>query len=132
MNPFDFLDVSEEPGFPEASTTPRSIRNMENLISMIDKHVAEVPPESPRGTAGSPLSPLPGSPRTDLGSPKRARSMSGRDVWHLGKGTSGPRSYGSFGKVSRDKWDSAKPGGETVWEHILKSEKAKERSGTTA
>ena len=128
MNPLESLDVTEEPGFPDLSTTPRSIRNMENLLVTIDKQAAEA--SSPR-TSGTP-SPL-GSPR-DLGSPsaspRKAKSMTGRDVWHLGKGTAGPRSYGSFSKVSRDKWDSSKPGGETVWDQILKSNKANNKEGT--
>merc|ERR1711970_179543 len=128
MNPLESLDVTEEPGFPDLSTTPRSIRNMENLLVTIDKQAAEA--SSPR-TSGT-HSPL-GSPR-DLGSPsaspRKAKSMTGRDVWHLGKGTAGPRSYGSFSKVSRDKWDSSKPGGETVWNQILKSNKANNKEGT--
>merc|ERR1711908_186467 len=64
MNPLESLDVTEEPGFPDLSTTPRSIRNMENLL------------------------------------------------------------------VTIDKWDSSKPGGETVWDQILKSNKANNKEGT--
>jgi len=132
MNAFDLADPAEEPGFPTTCSTPRSIRNMENLISLID---AEVPAngESPVGSphAAGAMAPAhapaqPPSPRQPLGSPRKAKSMTGRDVWHLGKGTGGPRSYGSFNKVTKDKWDSVKPGGETVWDHIIKSEKAKE------
>merc|ERR1712060_201744 len=115
MNAFDLADPSEEPGFPELSTTPRSIRNMENLIAEIQ---ANTPPDSPTGAA-SPHSPLP-SPR----SPVKAKSMSGRDVWHLGKGTSGPGSK-TFKEVKRDKWDTHSPGGSTVWDQIIRSEKAK-------
>lgn len=125
MNAFEMSDPLEEPGFPTLSTTPRSIRNMENIIAMIDQTkdgalnspTSQSPPQSPHS---------PPSPREPLGSPKRSKSMTGRDVWHLGRGTGGPRSYGSFSKVTKDKWDSSKPGGETVWDHILKSEKAKE------
>merc|ERR1711959_760176 len=107
MNAFDLADPSEEPGFPELSTTPRSIRNMENIIAEIH---ANTPPDSP----------LP-SPK----SPVKAKSMSGRDVWHLGKGTSGPGSK-TFKEVKRDKWDTHSPGGSTVWDQIIRSEKAKE------
>jgi len=116
MNAFDLADPSEEPGFPELSTTPRSIRNMENLIAEIH---ANTPPDSPAGA--SPHSPLPPSPK----SPVKAKSMSGRDVWHLGKGTSGPGSK-TFKEVKRDKWDTHSPGGSTVWDQIIRSEKAKE------
>ena len=136
MNAFDLSDPCEEPGFPALSTTPRSIRNMENLITLIEGKDMQ---ESPVGSPHAPQSPRPPqsprsphSPReaTALGSPRKSKSMTGRDVWHLGKGTSGPRSYGSFSKVTQDKWDSAKPGGETVWDHIIKSEKAKEARNT--
>jgi hypothetical protein len=146
MNGFDMVDPCEEPGFPGLSSTPRSIRNMETLISMIDttnnNNTGIINKEncsalnSPRSPVGSPsgtpvaYSTSCPSPREPLGSPKRSKSMTGRDVWHLGRGTGGPRSYGSFSKVTKDKWDSTKPGGETVWDHILKSEKAK--AGRTA
>jgi len=141
MNGFDMVDPCEEPGFPTLSSTPRSIRNMESLISMINADTSAAAAtnkesssalNSPRSPAGTPVgtpvaySTSCPSPREPLGSPKRSKSMTGRDVWHLGKGTGGPRSYGSFSKVTKDKWDSARPGGETVWDHILKSEKAKE------
>merc|ERR1711939_688086 len=101
---------TEEPGFPSLSTTPSSIRNLEASLA------AEEPPLSPT------VSPTP-SPR----SPRRAKSMSGRDVWHLGKGVAGPRSYGSFSTKTKStqRWDKATPGGPTVWDQHKKSEQAK-------
>merc|ERR1711939_544583 len=108
MNTFDVQDPSEEPGYPTLATTPRSIRNMEALIT-----TAAVDESPPSPTLMSSL-----SPRTlnAMGSPKKAKSMKARDVWDLGKGTAGPRSYGSFSKVTANKWDNVRPGEKSVWE----------------
>ena len=117
-------DACEEPGFPSLSSTPRSIRNMENILERIDREERESLSHSPGKSP--PLSPT--SPRAEYaipGSPRKVKSMSGRDVWHLGKGTAGPRSYGSYSKITKDKYDSVKPGGATVWDHILKSEQSR-------
>jgi len=117
MNTFDVQDPSEEPGYPTLATTPRSIRNMEALIT-----TAAVDESPPSPTLMSSL-----SPRTlnAMGSPKKAKSMKARDVWDLGKGTAGPRSYGSFSKVTANKWDNVRPGEKSVWDHRLDHEQSK-------
>merc|ERR1712100_531094 len=66
MNPLESLDVTEEPGFPDLSTTPRSIRNMENLLVTIDKQAAEASSPRTSGTHSPLVAPRQGHRRPAL------------------------------------------------------------------